>query len=88
VAKKEGVYYFSMHCLKWSQRAEGYFYLMIDKEIGCTTYSQQVDRTVQSCSIVRYLKTGQEVFVQRSATITEGTVSNPQTNFIGFLIST
>ena len=86
--KKEGLYYFSMMCLKYSHSGHGHYYLKIDQDTGCTAYSQSGDMTVASCSIVRYLKTGQEVFVQRSGTIHYGSAYNPYTNFIGYLIST
>ena len=88
MVKKEGLYYFSMMCLKSSPSKNGWYYLKIDQETGCIAFAQSGDKTVASCSIVRYLKTGQEVFVQRSGTINDGRANNPHTNFIGFLIST
>ena len=86
--KKEGLYYFSMMCLKYTPSGDGWYYLKIDQDTGCIAYSYKNDKTVASRSIVRYLKTGQEVFVQKSGTLNIGPANYPYTNFIGFLIST
>ena len=88
MVKKEGLYYFSMMCLKYSRSGSESYYLKIDQDTGCIAYSYKNDKTVASCSIVRYLKTGLEVFVQKSGTLNNGPANYPYTNFIGFLIST
>jgi len=80
--EEDGLYYFYAHGLPYEKSGSFYLYIYVDNEAACTAHKEDGTRAHMSCAIVRHLKRGQTIYVQKDKKLFGN--SYPNTGFLGF----
>ena len=81
--EEDGLYFFYAHGSPYEKSGEFNLYIYVDYEMACRAYKEDGTRAHMSCAIVRHLKRGQTIYVQKWNKL-QGDRWNPHTGFLGF----
>ena len=81
--EEDGLYYFYVHGQPYEKSDYFNLNIYVDDEKACRAYKEDGTKANMSCAIVRHLKRGQKIYVQKKNKL-YGRASYPNTGFLGF----
>ena len=82
--EEDGLYYFYAHGYPYATSDQFWLEIYVDDERACRAYKGDGTDAHMSCAIVRHLKRGQTIYVQKYNKLLGAGSSYPNTGFLGF----